>query len=103
MFEQLDCANWEQKPQKKGYFQNTKYIDGLLKQRMNQFQKEKALKSKTIKQTLTKTVKKKRVKKKLNSKSQTTKLNAEKSQDLNFYFGEEFRNDQVILKPVQGN
>ena len=68
---------------------------------MQQFQKEKESKKQV--KSFAKTVKK-RTKKKENSKAKTSQRNLEpqKTEDLNFYFGEELRNDQVVLKPVEG-
>jgi hypothetical protein len=101
VFDELDCRNWEEKKVKKGYFENTKYIDKLLNQRMKKYQKEKEIlkkNAKTIKKRKTKAGKKKS----MSTTAKANNLGLKKDESLNFYFGEEIRNDQVILKKNNG-
>lgn len=99
VFNELDCLNWEKKNTKKGYFENSNYIEKLLDQRIMKYKEEKA-KKKYFKTTIKK---KKKIKKmvNLNQKTKENTKKLKKDESVNFYFGEEIRNDQLILKPDQ--
>lgn len=100
VFDELDCHNMNPKPVKKGYFENSRYIERLLEQRMDRYQKEKQ-----ERQRQAVTVKKKKKLRPRGEHKQTRNfggLQISKSDSLNFIFGEELRTDQVVLKPEQG-